>query len=143
MNRGKFESFSQEIQCLEIGGEIHKKCRIKSLDPQREDGFLVVGERLQEAQYEDIPRPYKTLHPKIIDSRHELAQLIVEEIHRIYHHPPTEHLHNQIRQEYWIIHGRHPSHSNLVQGKLMSLLQETGPPFTLPYPRRLEYLTIS
>ena len=51
---------------------------------------------------------YHTRHdiPKIIYSRHELAQLIVEEMHRTYHHPPAEHLHNQIRQEYWIIHGR-------------------------------------
>ena len=30
----------------------------------------------------------------------------MEEIHRIYNHTPTEHLHNQIRQEYRITHGR-------------------------------------
>jgi len=64
-----------------------------------EDGFLVVGGRSQRPQC----LLYKTRHPKIIDSRHEL---IVEEMHRIYYHPPTEHLHNQVRQEYWIIHGR-------------------------------------
>ena len=27
-------------------------------------------------------------------------------MHRSYHGPPTEHLLNQIRQEYWIIHDR-------------------------------------
>ena len=94
VKRVQFESFSQRKQCLEMGKEIHKKSRIKSLDPQIEDGFLVVGGRLQRAQC----LPYKTRHPKIIDSRHELAQLIVEEIHQIYHHPPTEHLHNQVMQ---------------------------------------------
>ena len=83
VKRAQFVSFSQEIQCLEMGKEIH-----------REDGFLVVGGRLQRAQC----LPYKTRHPKIIDSRHELAQLIVEEIHQIYYHPPTEHLHNQVMQ---------------------------------------------
>ena len=83
VKRAQFESFSQEIQCLEMGKEIH-----------RGDGFLVVGGRLQRAQC----LPYKTRHPKIIDSRHELAQLIVEEIHQIYHHPPTGHLHNQVMQ---------------------------------------------
>ena len=102
VKRAQVESFGEEIQCLKIGEEIHKKSRIKSLDPRLEDGFLVVGGRLQRAQC----LPYRTRHPKIIDSRHELAQLIVEEMHRIYCHPPTEHLHNQIRQEYWIIHGR-------------------------------------
>ena len=102
MKRAQVESFGEEIQSLKIGEEIHKKSRIKSLDPRLEDGFLVVGGRLQRAQC----LPYRTRHPKIIDSRHELAQLIVEEMHRIYYHPPTEHLHNQIRQEYWIIHGR-------------------------------------
>ena len=102
VKRAQVESFSDEIQCLEMGQEIHKKSRIKSLDPRLEDGFLVVGGRLQRAQC----LPYRARYPKIIDSHHELAQLIVEEMHRIYHHPPTEHLHNQIRQEYWIIHGR-------------------------------------
>ena len=88
VKRAQFESFSQEIQCLEMGKEIHRKSRIKSPDPQLENGFLVVGGRVQRAQC----LPYKTRQPKIIDSRHELEQLIVEEIHRIYHQPPTEHL---------------------------------------------------
>ena len=102
IKRAQVESLGEEIQCLEMGQEIHKRSRIKSLDPRMEDGFLVVGGRLQRAQC----LPYKTRDPKTIDSLHELAQLIVDEMYRTYHHPPTEHLHNQIRQEYWIIHGR-------------------------------------
>lgn len=102
VKRAQVESFSEEIQCLEMGREVHKKSRIKSLDPKMEDGFLVVGGRLQKAHC----LPYKARHPKIIDSHHELAQLIIEEMHHTYHHPPTEHLLNQIRQEYWIIHCR-------------------------------------
>ena len=94
------ECFGEEIRCLENGQEAHKRSRIKSLDPRMEGGFLVVGGRLQKAQ----ALPYKTRHPKIIDSHHELAQLITEEMHRTYHDPPTEHLLNQIRQDYWIIH---------------------------------------
>ena len=35
VKRAQFELFSQEIQCLEMGKEIHKKIRIISLDPQR------------------------------------------------------------------------------------------------------------
>ena len=77
VKRAQVGSFGEKIQCLEMGQEIHKKSRIKSLDPRMEDGFLVVGGRLQRAQC----LPYKTRHPKIIDSRHELAQLIVEEMH--------------------------------------------------------------
>ena len=94
------ESFGEEIRCLENGQEAHKRSRIKSLDPRMEGGFLVVGGRLQKAQ----ALPYKTRHPKIIDSHHELAQLIIEDMHCTYHNPPTEHLLNQIRQDYWIIH---------------------------------------
>ena len=96
------ESFGEEIRCLENGQEVHKRNRIKSLDPRMEGGFLVVGGRLQKAQ----ALPYKTQHPKIIDSHHELAQLIIEDMHRTYHDPLTEHLLNQIRQDYWIIHCR-------------------------------------
>ena len=102
VKKAQAESFGDEIRCLEMGQEIHKKSKIKSLDSVMEHGFLVVGGRLQRAQC----LPCRTRHPKIIDSRHEFAQLIVEEMHHIYHHPRTEHLHNQIRQEYWIIHGR-------------------------------------
>ena len=43
VKRAQVESFSEEIQCLEMGQESHKKSRIKSLDPRLEDGFLVVG----------------------------------------------------------------------------------------------------
>ena len=102
VKRAQAESFDKEIVCLGRGQEIHKRSRIKSLDPRLEDGVLVVGGRLRRAQ----SLPYKMRHPKIIHSHHELAQPIVEEMHHIYHHPPTEHLLNQIRQEYWIIHGR-------------------------------------
>ena len=48
-------------------------------------GFLLVRGRLQKAQ----ALPYKTRHPKIIDSHNELVQLIIEDMHRTYHHPPT------------------------------------------------------
>ena len=44
--RVQAESFSDEICCLKMDQEIHKKSRIKSLDPRVEDGFLVVGGRL-------------------------------------------------------------------------------------------------
>ena len=41
------EFFGEEIRCLENGQEVHKRSRIKSLDPRMEGGFLVVGGRLQ------------------------------------------------------------------------------------------------
>ena len=102
MKRVQVESFGKEIRCLENGQEIRKRRRIKSLYRRMEGGFLVVGGRLQKAQ----ALPYKTRHPKIIDSQHDLAQLIIEDMHRICHHPPTKHLLNLIRQDYWIIHCR-------------------------------------
>ena len=102
MKRAQVESFGQEIKCLKRGQEIHKQSRIKTFDPRMEGGFLVVGGRLEKAQ----SLPYKMQHPKIIDSHHELAQLVIEEMHRTCHHPPTEHLMNLIRKKYWNIHGR-------------------------------------
>ena len=101
IKKAQAESFGEEMRCFKRGQEIHKQSRLKSLDPRLEDGYLVVSGRLQKAQ----SIPHHAQHPKIIDSRHELAELIINEMHRSYHHPPTEHLLNQIRQEYWIIHG--------------------------------------
>ncbi|KAM7451727.1 hypothetical protein ABFA07_000746 [Porites harrisoni] len=100
VKRAQVESFGEEIRCLENGQEVHKRNRIKSLDPRMEGGFLVVGGRLQKSQ----AFPYKTRHPKIIDSHHELAQLIIEDMHRAYHNPLIEHLLNQII--HWLIHCR-------------------------------------
>ena len=102
VKRAQVESFGEGIRCLENGQEVHKRRRIKSLDPRMEGGFLVVGGRLRKEK----ALPYKTRHPKIIDSHHELAQLIIEDMHCTYHNPPTEHSLNQIRQDYWIIHCR-------------------------------------
>ena len=104
VKRAQVESFGEEIRCLENGQEAHKRSRIKSLDPRMVGGFLVVGGRLQKAQ----ALHYRTRHPKIIDSHHELAQLVIEDMHRTYHHPPTEHLLILIliRQDYWFIHCR-------------------------------------
>ena len=47
VRRAQVESFGEEIRCLENGQEVHKRSRIKSLDPRMEGGFLVVGGRLQ------------------------------------------------------------------------------------------------
>ena len=85
------ESFDEEVQLLEKGREIHKRSRIKSLDPRLKDGYLVVGGMPQKAQ----AIPYRTRHPKIIYSPHELAQQIIDEMNRSYYHPPTEYLLNQ------------------------------------------------
>ena len=101
VKRAQVESFGEEIECLKRGQEIHKQSGIKSLDPRMEDGFLVIGGRLGKAQ----SLPYKMWHLKITDSHHEFAQLVTEEMHRTYHHPPTEHLLNLVRQEYWIVNG--------------------------------------
>ena len=102
VKRALVESLDEETECLKRGQEIHEQSRIKSRDTRMKDGFVIVGGRLEKAQ----SLPYKMRHPKIIDSHHELAQLVIEEMHHTYHHPPTEHLLNLIRQEYWIIHDR-------------------------------------
>ena len=52
VKRAQVESFGEEMRCLENGQEVHKRSRIKSLDPRMEGGFLVVGGRLQK-----IPSP--------------------------------------------------------------------------------------
>lgn len=116
--RAHVKSFSEEIRCLERGQENHRRSRIKSLDPRMEDGFLVVGGRLQKAQ----SLPYKTQLLKIIDPHHKLAQLIIEEMHHIYHYPPTGHLLNQALS-YWMKRGyktfAHPRRSNGTSSRQM------------------------
>jgi len=78
VKRAQVESFGEEIECQKRGQEIHKQSIIRSLDPRMEDGFLIVGGRLEKGQ----SLPYKMRHPKIIDSHHELTQLNIEEMHR-------------------------------------------------------------
>ena len=56
VKKAQAESFSEEMLRLERGQEIHKQSRLTSLDPRLEDGYLVVGGRLQK------PSPYHTVH---------------------------------------------------------------------------------
>ena len=80
VKRAQVESFGEETERRKRGQEIHNRNRINSLEPRMEDGFLIGG-GLQKAQ----SLPYKVRHPKIVDSHHELAQLVIEEIHGTYH----------------------------------------------------------
>ena len=101
VKKAQSESFEEELKVLQKGSDVSKRSRLKAFDPRIERGFLVVGGRINRAAI-----PYKSRHPVILDPKHHLTHLIIDEMHREYHHPPTEHLLNLIRQKYWVIHGR-------------------------------------
>ena len=44
--RAQVKYFGEDIRCLENGQEVHKRSRIKSLDPRMEGGFLVVNGKI-------------------------------------------------------------------------------------------------
>ena len=73
---------------------------LRALDPFVKDGFLRVGGRLKHA---DIPFEAK---PPLVLPQHHATALLVRQIHREQGHSGVEHVHNCIRQSFWILKGR-------------------------------------
>ena len=87
LKRAQAESFSKEIAALEKGSPIPSRSRILKLNPRLEDGLLVVGVRLNYA-----PIRHVTKHPIILDGKHDLSRLLVDEYHRMYRQPGADNL---------------------------------------------------
>ncbi|XP_069968405.1 uncharacterized protein [Bactrocera oleae] len=90
--------FYDEIRQLKNNKVLDRKNKLSTLYPfVDEDGILRVGGRLQNSQI-----CYDTKHP-IILTNCELANLIIQEAHKITLHGGINLMRTHIRKEYWII----------------------------------------
>lgn len=64
-------------------------------------GMIRVGGRIENATI-----PYESRHPAIIPRDHEIAELIIQDIHTTYNHAGGQLTLNILRRRYWILRGR-------------------------------------
>ena len=93
--------FENEIRSLKAGEELHPRSQLASLTPFIHNDIIRVGGRLRRA---DIPLDSK--HPIILPKRHHLTDLIIMHDHKTNGHVGRDHVLSNLRQKYWIVHGK-------------------------------------
>ncbi|XP_063831773.1 uncharacterized protein LOC135080978 [Ostrinia nubilalis] len=95
------QEFTNEINNLELNNKVSTKSKLCELNPFLDkDGILRVGGRLRNAQIN-----HEMKHPVIIPKNSRLAELIIDESHKLVFHGGTRLTSALIRQKYWIIGG--------------------------------------
>ncbi|XP_029965347.1 uncharacterized protein LOC115401351 [Salarias fasciatus] len=104
LRQAQRESFAQEYHLLRAGKLVPRSSRLFALSPELdEQGELIrVGGRLRRAQDLELAM----LHPVILDPKHPVTQLLIQDFDRRLHHPGPERVFAEIRRSFWILRGR-------------------------------------
>ncbi|XP_044744246.1 uncharacterized protein LOC123306343 [Coccinella septempunctata] len=96
------EHFQEELTRLNNNLTIKKTDHLKNLDPYiDEEGVLRVGGRLQNSSLS-----FNQRHPIILPTKCHLTDIIIRNAHYETLHGGTQLTLSQVRQEYWIPHGK-------------------------------------
>lgn len=96
------ESFHEELNCVKRSKDLRKTSRLLGLTPFLDDDQLLrVGGRLERAQV-----PYDLCHPIVLDPKHPLTILILDDLHVRGNHGGTNHALYLLRQTYHVLRGR-------------------------------------
>ena len=102
IRQAQAKDYSEEIGSLLGGTQVKKSSHLLKLHPiLDENKTLRVGGRIGESDL-----PYDAKHPAILHPRNPLSRLIIEEVHLRFHHAGAEYVLGQLRQNYWVVHGR-------------------------------------
>lgn len=103
------EHFFKEISKLENGEPLSKKSQILNLNPILDaHGILRIGGRLKHSNIN-----FEMKHPIIIPNKSKLADLIIEESHKLVFHGGVKMTTGFIRQKYWILGGNRATKKRL------------------------------
>ena len=106
-------SYSNEIKVLkkrtstkgditaDLDKLVYRRSPIANLDPELQDGMLVVGGRLRNARI-----PHNAKHQLILPKDHNVSRLLVRHIHRRLNHQGRNHVLAEMRQRFWIVGAR-------------------------------------
>ncbi|CAL9703965.1 unnamed protein product [Knipowitschia caucasica] len=98
------ESFPEEVSQLEAGKPVSRSSRILLLAPEFDEatGLIRVGGRLR--RNPDLA--VDEVHPIVLDPRHPLTRLIIQDYDEKLQHPGPERVFAEIRRRYWVLRGR-------------------------------------
>ncbi|XP_024865045.1 uncharacterized protein LOC119617585 [Kryptolebias marmoratus] len=104
LQQAQKESLLEEITQLKDGKPISKSSRLLLLAPEFDEktGLIRVGGRLR--RNPDLT--VEEVHPVVLDPRHALTQLIIQDYDYKLQHPGPERVFAEIRRRYWVLRGR-------------------------------------
>lgn len=104
LRRSQQDSFAEELSLLSTGKPVAATSRLISLAPEYDKTvrLIRVGGKLHRS---DQLEP-GSIHPVVLDHRHKVTQLIIQDMDKSLHHPGSEHLFAELLRKYWILHGR-------------------------------------
>ncbi|CAM4529069.1 unnamed protein product [Leuciscus chuanchicus] len=98
------DSFPIEYAQLQSGKPVAKSSRLLKLAPEfdHSDKLIRVGGRLRHSNQLEPD----TVHPVVLDAKHPVTQLLIQEYDYRLHHPGPERVFSEMRRKYWLPGGR-------------------------------------
>lgn len=100
----QLESFPEEVKALISDRPLPTSSRSSSLSPEydKDTGLLRVGGKLRRTEHLDPD----TIHPVLLDPKHQLTNLIIQDFDETLLHPGSERVLGELRRQFWILRGR-------------------------------------
>ncbi|TWW54954.1 hypothetical protein D4764_09G0000030 [Takifugu flavidus] len=100
----QLESFPEEVKALITDRPLPTSSRLGSLSPEydKDTGLIRVGGRLRRAEQLELD----TIHPVLLDPKHPLTNLIIQDFDETLLHPGPERVLAELRRRFWILRGR-------------------------------------
>lgn len=97
------QSFPVEVSHLKSGKPLPTSSHLLCLAPEYDSTMqlLRVGGRLRRTEQLEF-----AIHPIVLDSRHPLSKLIIQDFDAKLHHSGAERVFAEVRRKYWILKGR-------------------------------------
>lgn len=104
LQQAQRDSFPDEVALLKAGKPVSKSSRLLSLAPELDEstGLIRVGGRLRRCT--DLAS--EEAHPIVLDSKHPLTKLVIQDYDEKLCHPGPERVFTEIRRRYWVFQGR-------------------------------------
>ncbi|XP_035855750.1 uncharacterized protein LOC118494762 [Sander lucioperca] len=104
LKQAQLESFPEEVKALISDRPLPTSSRLGSLSPEydKDTGLLRVGGRLRRMEQLELD----TIHPILLDQRHPLTNLIIQDFDETLLHPGPERVLSELRRRFWILRGR-------------------------------------
>ncbi|XP_028298617.1 uncharacterized protein LOC114460934 [Gouania willdenowi] len=104
LQQAQRESFPEEVTQLKTGKPIAKSSRLLLLAPEFDEttGLIRVGGRLRR----NLDLTVDEVHPIVLDPRHAITRLIIQDYDDKLQHPGPERVFAEIRRRYWVLRGR-------------------------------------
>lgn len=98
------ECFPSDLEQLRTGKPLACNSRLRALGPEfdGETKLIRVGGRLRRSPYLEPDN----MHPIILDPRHPVTKLIIQNYDSKLCHPGPERVFAELRRKYWVLRGR-------------------------------------